>query len=651
MRMRKLAPALALLVLCGCGGQTGGAVGQESEKAAPHAVVKSSVGPGDPAYATVVEQLYVAYFGRPADAQGLANFESQLAAAGAPTQIGQMSQAYKNNPAVTALIDSFGTSAESIALYGSGTTSDFVTTIFKNVINRAPAQSGLDFWVNAIDSGNLTRGDAALSIMAGALTNTTPQGLQDATLVDNRIAVATLFSAGADTPQTLTGYVGSAAAATVRNLLSSVTAATNPATFQSLATTELQSIARYSVGGTVIGLNSGTSITLSDNQGNKVSVDTDGGAFDFSYYLTDGASYDVTVGTLPDGETCTVTGGSGKTGLTTPIDIIVSCTTIHVYITSFYNNTVHQYAIGIGGNLQALPLAPVSTGGYPNAITTDPAHKYAFVTDTYGNSVEEFTFGADNNLDFQRAVSTAAGQYPGPVTVDPSGSHLYFPAVTYVYQYDLGSDGSFTALDGGQVATPEFPIGLVMTPDGKFAYTANLDARIVSQCQVGADGGLVPLSEATFPMAGAYGVFMHPSGKFIYVINIYDNSIRQFSVGTSGNLTPLTTASVPAGGAPNSMAFSPDGLHAYVVNGDTSGTIGQFSVGTNGSLTPLATPLVSVGTEPLVMAIDPTNRYAYVGYVGGTSVSQFLIGGDGSLTPAAVPSATTGSGPRGILIH
>src|SRR5581483_11813841 len=73
-------------------------------------------------YEEVVQQLYVSYFGRPADPGGLANFEAQLLAAGAPTDIELLVQAYSNNPAVQTLIDAFGTSAESQPLYGNGTT-------------------------------------------------------------------------------------------------------------------------------------------------------------------------------------------------------------------------------------------------------------------------------------------------------------------------------------------------------------------------------------------------------------------------------------------------------------------------------------------------------------------------------------------------
>ena len=66
----------------------------------------------------------------------------------------------------------------------------------------------------------------------------------------------------------------------------------------------------FTIGGTVSGLNSGTSVTLLDNGGNGLKVSKNG-AFTFSKALASGATYKVTVSVQPTSETCTVTNGSG----------------------------------------------------------------------------------------------------------------------------------------------------------------------------------------------------------------------------------------------------------------------------------------------------------------------------------------------------
>lgn len=195
-------------------------------------------------YDTVVQQLYVAYFGRPADPVGLTNFENTLFAANAPTDIAGLTSAYSTSSTIKYYVDSFGLSAESARLY-SGTTRDFVTAIYQNVLNRDPNPApgaGLEWWSNAIDSGALTRGNAALAIMNGALQNTTTQGLIDAAAVTKKITVALNFTANCDTPAEISAYSGQAAAATVRSMLHTVNDATDTSAYQTTVTSTLASL-------------------------------------------------------------------------------------------------------------------------------------------------------------------------------------------------------------------------------------------------------------------------------------------------------------------------------------------------------------------------------------------------------------------------
>jgi S-layer protein len=181
-------------------------------------------------YSTAVQELYITYFGRPADYFGLQNFEAALAAANAPTDMVGLNAAYATNPAVKALIDSFGTSQESTNLYGGGSTAAFVTAIFENLFNRAPAVAGLSFWSNAIDSGQVTKGDAALAIAAGAEINTTPQGVIDAATVANKVAVASEFTTDLGASSTsIVAYSGASAAAIARGLIAGITNTSVPA--------------------------------------------------------------------------------------------------------------------------------------------------------------------------------------------------------------------------------------------------------------------------------------------------------------------------------------------------------------------------------------------------------------------------------------
>ncbi|HJV81183.1 DUF4214 domain-containing protein, partial [Noviherbaspirillum sp.] len=250
MRYLGIAICAAAVLLAGCGGSgTGSSLqGQDSTGKLATAVQLSSSQYAKPQalaaqdYTTAVQELYVAYFGRPADSTGLTNFATVLANAGAPADIQGLNNAYSSNSTVRWAIDAFGNSDESKALY-TGDTRSFVTAIYSNVLSRAPDSAGLAWWINAIDNGGLTRGNAALSIMAGALANTTPDGLNDAALIQKRIAVATNFTSTITTPTLVAAYDGNDAAATARNMLGTVTRTTDVTAFRTNIDATLSSLA------------------------------------------------------------------------------------------------------------------------------------------------------------------------------------------------------------------------------------------------------------------------------------------------------------------------------------------------------------------------------------------------------------------------
>lgn len=207
-------------------------------------------------YKGLVESIYISYFGRPADTLGLANFAAQLDAMKAPTTVIDLNAAYKSNSGLRTLIDSFGASAESTNLYGSDNVA-FVSAIYQNVLNRSADFDGLVFWVTELNAGRLTKGNAALAITAGALENKSAQGLLDAQVIGNKVAIATNFTAAVDTADELAAYRGDAAAATARDMLKTVTATTSPIAFQSTVDATLATIVTNAIPTVITSLTTG----------------------------------------------------------------------------------------------------------------------------------------------------------------------------------------------------------------------------------------------------------------------------------------------------------------------------------------------------------------------------------------------------------
>lgn len=179
----------------------------------------------------VVQQIFVAYFGRPADVTGMTYWANQLGRGAAPTTLSALSSAYSTNPVVKSMLDSFSTSAESGRLY-PGTTSDFVTAVYRNLFNRAPDTSGLNYWVGEINSGRITKAQAAVIILLGA--QNTSLG-QDITTSTRKVEAANRFTTSIDITAENANYSGTndVALARGRSTLAQVTNTTNVAAFQS----------------------------------------------------------------------------------------------------------------------------------------------------------------------------------------------------------------------------------------------------------------------------------------------------------------------------------------------------------------------------------------------------------------------------------
>jgi len=98
--------------------------------------------------------------------------------------------------------------------------------------------------------------------------------------------------------------------------------------FQGAAYVFTQSgVATYTIGGSVTGLTSGTSVTLLDtDNSDSVTVTYPATSFTFPTALASGADYAVAVGTQPTGETCSVTSGSGAVASANITNVSVTCT-------------------------------------------------------------------------------------------------------------------------------------------------------------------------------------------------------------------------------------------------------------------------------------------------------------------------------------
>ena len=163
-------------------------------------------------YINSVQEIFIAYYGRPADPAGLEYWVGRLAA---------------ENGNLDAIIDAFAYSPEALALYGpinDDSIGTVIDSIYMSLFNRMPDEAGKAWYEAEFAAGRLTSGEIALAILDGAQNG-------DLTIINNKLGVAVRFTTELNTPEETVAYAGDTAAGIARDMLSTVGLETNPNTY------------------------------------------------------------------------------------------------------------------------------------------------------------------------------------------------------------------------------------------------------------------------------------------------------------------------------------------------------------------------------------------------------------------------------------
>jgi len=125
----------------------------------------------------LIQQLYVAYYNRPADVAGLAFWVN----------------AYNNGTSIDTISKNFNNAAEYTNAYAGKSADAIVNTVYQNLFGRTADSVGLDFWGKKIAAKEITVADLVKFITAGALNaDGTPNA--DGAVFNNKVAAAVAFT-------------------------------------------------------------------------------------------------------------------------------------------------------------------------------------------------------------------------------------------------------------------------------------------------------------------------------------------------------------------------------------------------------------------------------------------------------------------------
>lgn len=152
-------------------------------------------------YTNQIQQIYLAYLGRPADPAGLAYWADQVDSQGGDLSL---------------VLSGFAASQESAALYGEMSTSQTISSIYTNLFKREADEAGVTYWQAQIESGAVDPAQAALAILLGAQDT-------DVTAASNKLTAANAFTTTV-AASGAAGYSDADALAVGRDFLSNIDA-------------------------------------------------------------------------------------------------------------------------------------------------------------------------------------------------------------------------------------------------------------------------------------------------------------------------------------------------------------------------------------------------------------------------------------------
>lgn len=152
-------------------------------------------------HVAAVQQMYVAYFGRPADTAGLDYWTNVVEA---------------NAGATAAVSAAFAASPEYIVTYFGQTNTQIVNNIYQNLFGRDADAAGSAYWANLLTNGTIKVDTIVAEVAKAALTT-------DKEAVENKVAASTAFTAQLDTTAENAGYAGNSALTLAKAFVKSVT--------------------------------------------------------------------------------------------------------------------------------------------------------------------------------------------------------------------------------------------------------------------------------------------------------------------------------------------------------------------------------------------------------------------------------------------
>jgi 6-phosphogluconolactonase (cycloisomerase 2 family) len=289
-------------------------------------------------------------------------------------------------------------------------------------------------------------------------------------------------------------------------------------------------------------------------------------------------------GSFPTGGTGTG-GGLGNQGA-----VVLDEDRARLFVANAGSDQISSFGVTRRG-LRLLDVVP-SHGDRPVSLTVHGDLLY--VLNAGSDQISGLRIGAAGRLhplaDSRRALS-GAGTDPAQVEFSPRGDLLVVTekATNRIDTFPIGLDGRPGDVNS-QASAGQTPFGFAFDPRGHLivseAFGGAANASALSSYTVADAGAIAPISPVVRTgQTAACWVVVTSNGRFAYTTNTGSGSISGYTVGGDGAIALLESvaADTGAGSSPTDLALSSRSRHLFVLN-SAARTVGSYRVRGDGRL-------------------------------------------------------------------
>lgn len=272
-------------------------------------------------------------------------------------------------------------------------------------------------------------------------------------------------------------------------------------------------------------------------------------------------------------------------------------------------------------------LATTTTGRGPHEVTVTPDGKWAFVANYEGpgDSISLVDVAARKEL---RKIPLGEHRGPHGIQTSRDGKLVYATCerTQSVIELEVSTEKIRRAFNTDQNVTHM----LVLTPDGKKLYTANIGSGTSTVIDLTAGKVVAQIPTG----AGCEGIDVTPDGTQVWTTNREADTVSVIETATD-----KVVATLPARGFPIRVKITPDGKRALVSCAQAN-ELAVYDVPARKEI-----KRIPVGAVPVGILIEPDGDQAWVACTAANTVARFDL-----KTLESVGQVQAGRQPDGLAL-